>query len=167
MSASDPADSLNELISELAETEEERELLELAVSMLAYAAEPATPPESLRDRVLARALQPDRGPRFEADGFSFARGDEIEWVEIAPGIRMKWLHGSPGGAQTALIEMAPNLTFPAHPHPEIEDLYLIRGDAWVGDTPMRAGDYCRAPAGTAHNDVRSGPDGSLALVVSR
>jgi len=32
---------------------------------------------------------------------------------------------------------------------------------------MRAGDYCRAPAGTEHNDVRSGPSGALSLVVSR
>ncbi len=167
MSAIEPADNLSGLISELAETEEERELIELALSMLAHAPELAEPPEDLRQRILTRALRADTGPRFEADGFYFARGEAIDWVEIAPGIRMKWLHGSPDGAQTALIEMAPNLTFPAHPHPEIEDLYLISGDAWVGDTPMSAGDYCRAPAGTAHNDVRSGPGGSLALVVSR
>ncbi|MGE0570693.1 MAG: cupin domain-containing protein [Dehalococcoidia bacterium] len=166
MSTFDPADNLSALISELAGTEEERALMELALSMLAHAPEPADPPQELRERVLSRALRAG-APRFEADGFTFARGSEIEWAEVAPGIRVKWLHGSPDGPQTALIEMAPNLRFPAHPHPMIEDLYLISGDAWVGDTPMIAGDYCRAPAGTAHNDVRSGPGGSLALVVSR
>lgn len=167
MSVFDPGDDLDALASELAETAEERELIELALSMLAHASEEVEPPAELRQRVLSRAVLAGRGPRFEADGFSFARSAEIEWVEIAPGIRMKWLHGSMDGPQTALIDMAPNLAFPAHPHPEIEDLYLISGDAWVGDIPMSAGDYCRAPAGTAHNDVRSGPNGSVALVVSR
>ncbi|MCA9830839.1 MAG: cupin domain-containing protein [Dehalococcoidia bacterium] len=167
MSTFDAADKLTALVSELAETEDERELIELALSMLAHSVEPVVPSADLRERVLARALQSPREARFEADGFYFARGTGIDWVEIAPGIRIKWLLGNPDGPQTALIEMGPNLAFPAHPHPEIEDLYLISGDAWVGDIPMSAGDYCRAPAGTAHNDVRSGPNGSLALVVSR
>jgi anti-sigma factor ChrR (cupin superfamily) len=107
-------------------------------------------------------------PVFERAGSYFARAAEMEWMNLAPGVRLKILFDDgESGARTMLIEMDPGLPFPEHDHPAIEDLYLIAGDAWVGDVYMRAGDYCRAEAGTAHNDVRSGASGALAVVVSR
>jgi anti-sigma factor ChrR (cupin superfamily) len=85
-----------------------------------------------------------------------------------PGIEWKVLYyDAEHGARTAVIRMAPNLLFPPHEHHGIEDLYLIEGTAWVGDIEMRAGDYCRAPEGTEHNDVRSGASGAMAVVVTR
>lgn len=162
---SDEIRRIGTLASEIAESEAERTLIARALDLLAYAAEPEEPLPGLRDRILA----PEAGEAaFEVDGFFFARAARIEWIEVAPGVRIKWLfRDATTGARTGLIEMGPGLPFPEHPHPETEDLYLIAGEAWVGDVHMRAGDYCRSPAGTVHRDVRSGPAGALALVVSR
>jgi hypothetical protein len=159
---------LADLPSELAETPDEGALISHALELLAYAPEPVAPLPGLRERVLARVASPPIPAQFEAGGFFFARGEQLAWTTIAPGVRIKWLWSDPAtGARTGLIDMDPDRPFPEHPHPEVEDLFLISGEAWVGDVAMRAGDYCRSPGGTAHNDVRSGPNGAAALVVSR
>jgi hypothetical protein len=162
------APDLDTLVAELSDDAEERSLMRGALDLMAYAAEPVEPQPGLKSRILRRLSEPAPAARFEANGFFFARAAQLEWQELAPGIRVKWLYAEPGtGVRTGLIEMGPSLPFPEHPHPEVEDLYLISGEAWVGDIPMRAGDYCRSPAGTAHNDIRSGPSGAHAIVVSR
>ncbi len=166
MSTADMPASYDALLDELAESPEERTTMRRALALMAYAAPPADPPSSLRERVLAAATRGEA--TFEQGGSFFARSAGIPWRNLAPGVDIKDLHRDPAtGARTTLIRMAPNTAFPAHPHGFVEDLYLIEGDAWVGDVPMSAGDYCRAPEGTEHNDVRSGALGSLALVVSR
>ena len=71
------------------------------------------------------------------------------------------------GARTALVRMAAGTAFPPHEHRGTEDVYLLEGEMWVGEVQMRPGDYCRAPEGSDHADVRSGPQGSLSVVVSR
>ncbi len=165
---SDAAVPFASLLAELAEDDDERALMGAALALLAHAPEAAEPPAALRERMLLEARRSTFAPTFFARGDYFAHGDELEWLTLAPGITLKWLYrDAASGARTALIRMEPNLLFPEHPHPQIEDLYLVEGDAWVGDTPIHAGDYCRAEAGTAHTDVRSGPSGSLAIVVSR
>jgi len=118
--------------------------------------------------VLFRRIAEPRPPVFSVGISLFARSNDMEWLPYAPGVQVKLLYVDPAtGAQTVLVKMEPNVPFPEHPHPAIEDLFLIEGDAYVGDVLMRAGDYCRAPAETEHNDVRSGPSGALSLVVSR
>ncbi len=162
------ATPLDALLDDLAESPSERRTMRAALELLAYAVDEAAPSPSLKEKVLARVRAPERPASFEYRGDYFARGDALSWLPIAPGIRIKLLHEDAAtGARTVLVEMAPDLLFPEHPHPAIEDLYLIGGDAYVGDQYMRAGDYCRANAGTTHSDVRSGPSGSLALVISR
>ena len=159
---------LNAIVAELSNDADERHLMARTLSLLAHAAPHAAPPESLRSRVLAQLAIADRGPQFEDSGFFFAKGNDIAWTDVNAGIRSKLLYGDPPrGARTVLVEMAPNLLFPSHDHHAIEDLYLISGDLWVGEIPMRAGDYCRAPGGTTHDDVRSGPSGALVVVVQR
>ena len=71
------------------------------------------------------------------------------------------------GSRTALVRLAPNTAFPPHRHRGIEDVYMLEGEMWVGEVQMRPGDYCRTPEGSDHADVRSGPQGSLSVVVSR
>ncbi len=160
---------LDALISELAESDDERRLMGRAAGLLAYAAAGSGPGPGLRERLLARIAEPlDRPAQFAAEASWFARSTDLDWEALAPGIDVKVLFADPQkGASTVLVRMGPNLHFPEHPHGVIEDLYLISGEAWVGDVPMAAGDYCRAEAGTEHNHVRSGPAGSLAVVVSR
>jgi hypothetical protein len=167
MTGQTPAAELDALISELAESDVERETMTIAVRALAYEAPDVRPSTDLRDRILARIAEGDRPPQF-MDGFSFfARSADLQWIQLTPGVEIKVLHAEAAGARTLLVRMGPNLPFPPHPHDFVEDLYLVSGDAWVGHVPMRAGDYCRAPSGMEHNDVRSGPSGALAVVISR
>lgn len=159
---------LDNLVAELAENDHERALMTRAVRLLAFAPTEIEPALDLRDRVLARVTHAERGAQYWAHGDFFAHADDMAWTKLRDGIHVKVLFLDPEThARTTLVRMAPNLPFPPHPHAETEDLYLISGEAWVGDVPMRAGDYCRANPGTAHTDVRSGPMGSLAIVVAR
>lgn len=168
MSAANGLLQLDALIDELSDDLAEREIMSRAVRMLAYAPEPVAPAAALRDRVLARIQQEGHGASFEINNNYFARAAAMTWVELAPGIEVKMLFRDPAtNARTTLVRMGANLAFPAHEHDGIEDLYLISGEAWVGDIPMSAGDYCRAPAGTEHTDVRSGEAGAFSIVVSR
>ncbi len=136
--------------------------------LVPYAVAPGEAHGGARERLLSRITEGRRGPAF-VDGFSyFARSGEMDWTPLVAEIDLKVLYQEPGStARTVLVRMAPNLPFPPHPHGFIEDLFLVSGDAWVGEVAMRAGDYCRAPAGATHHDVRSGAAGSLAVVVSR
>lgn len=158
--------SFDALLDELAESADERDTMRRALHLMAYAVPQVEPPPSLRARVLAAAS--DQRARFEDDGSYFARSAQIEWEPLAPGVEWKHLHRDPAtGTRTSLIRMSPNMPFPPHPHGYIEDLYVIEGDAWVGDIYMRPRDYCRAPAGSEHNHVRSGEQGVLTIVASR
>jgi hypothetical protein len=159
---------LDELIAGLAESDSEHALMRRAVDLLAYVPVETEPPASLRARVMSRVAAATRAPQFEADGSFFAMAASLPWADIAPGIKLKVLWLDPAtGAQTAMVQMEPNISFPPHGHEGIEDLYVVQGDAWVGDIPMRAGDYCRATQATDHSDIRSGPAGAVAFVVHR
>ena len=159
---------LDALVAELAENEQERTIMSRAVRLLAYAPTDVQPSHDLRERVMTRVATANRGAQYVANGDFFAHANQMDWLKLTDGIYVKVLFMDPETrARTTLVRMDPNLDFPSHPHGEIEDLYLISGDAWVGDIPMRAGDYCRANAGTEHNAVRSGASGSLAVVVAR
>lgn len=159
---------LEGLIAELAENDDERRLMSRAVELLAYAPRPSEPPSSLREQVMAAVGTGGERGQFQADGFDFARSALLPWMTLAPGVEVKFLYENPAtGARTVLVKMAPNTAFPPHEHRGIEDLYQIEGEAFVGDVRMGPGDYCRAPADTEHNDVRSGASGLLAIVVTQ
>lgn len=156
------------LLEEIAESEDERALFGRVFDHLALAAEVAAPPPSLKTSVLQRIADDGRAAQFEEDGNFFARSAGLAWTEIAPGVELQFMYVDPAtGGRVLLVRMGPNLLFPTHDHHVIEDLYLVSGQAYVGDIPMRAGDYCRAPAGTTHSTVRSGPEGALSFVVQR
>lgn len=157
------------LIAEVAEGEDEARLFSRVLTLLPLAADEVAPPPSMRADLLARLRADDgRGPRFAEGDLYFARGDLLDWSPIAPGIEARVLYSDAAtGAQTLLVRLEPNVQFPPHGHETIEDLYLVAGDAWVGEVAMRPGDYCRAPVGSEHNDIRSGPSGALAVSVSR
>ena len=167
MTSVPPHPDIAALVAELAEDDAEARLMGRALELLAFAPEPLEPQPALRDQVLARLQDARRDPWFVVRGDYFARAAEIDWQLLAEGIEIKRLYRDDAGARVTLVRMAPNLVFPEHAHDGIEDLFLLEGEAWVGDVPMRAGDYCRAEAGTTHSDVRSGTRGAYALVISR
>ena len=160
--------ALDALIADLAENEDEWVLMSHAAEMLAYAASEATPPAGMFSRILGRIAVDSEPATFERDGFFFSRGEKNPWITIQDGNNVKFLwQQQETGARVLVVNMPPNTEFPAHSHDLIEDLYVVDGEAWVAGVLMRRGDYCRAPVGTAHTDLRSGPAGVVAFVVQR
>ncbi len=156
------------LVDELAESAEERALIERALEMLPYAVRPSEPPPGLLDRVIGQVTDENGPATFEKDGFYFARVKQLPNLPYGSGITVKlaWLDEKTG-ARAVLVQMPPNTEFPEHGHDHIEDLTVIEGEATISGVTMRAGDYCRAPKGTTHSDMRSGPRGVVAFVVQR
>lgn len=159
---------LTALIADLAESEEERVLMDRVAELLPFSAAPADPPSHLFSRVLDR-IEAETGPAsFEKNGFFFARGSKLPLLPY-PGdnqVQVLWMDHATG-ARAVLVRMPPNAPFPAHGHDHIEDLYVVEGEATLAGVTMRAGDYCRAPKDTEHTDMRSGPFGAVAFVVQR
>lgn len=80
------------------------------------------------------------------------RADEGEWRDIAPGVQTKSLWRG-ADAQSMLVRLQPGARAAAHAHALDEECLMLEGEAFFGDTLLRAGDYQLAPAGTEHRDV--------------
>jgi len=80
------------------------------------------------------------------------RLDEGEWRPLVPGVRVKRLGR---GQRAVLLELAPGAALPAHRHHEDEECVVLRGDALLGETVVRAGDYHLARARSRHGRVSS------------
>lgn len=93
--------------------------------------------------------------RLEKDGVCFVRSDQLDW-QTSPGgtVQIKPLHHDPQrGYHTVLVRMRPGDTYPSHRHAGAEEVFLIEGDVTLNGVTMRAGDYCRAEAGSIHGEL--------------
>jgi mannose-6-phosphate isomerase-like protein (cupin superfamily) len=103
---------------------------------------------------------PDRAISFVLASRAVWKPMDLQGVEACP------LHmDSVNDHVTMLVRMAPGTSYPEHHHDYDEECYVIEGDLLVGETPMRAGDYQRAPAGSVH-PVQFTEAGCLLLVVT-
>lgn len=82
------------------------------------------------------------------------RADEGEWRDFAPGVQTKSLW-SDADVRSMLLRLQPGACADAHAHSIDEECLMLEGEAFFGDTLLRAGDYQLAPAGTRHRDVVS------------
>lgn len=82
------------------------------------------------------------------------RANEGEWQDFAPGVQTKELWRE-GGERSMLLRMQAGARLPGHPHPHAEDCLLLEGEAWIGDTLFRPGEFQHAPAGSVHRDLTS------------
>jgi hypothetical protein len=93
-----------------------------------------------------------------ANGVSLVRPQATAWQAYprVPGAKLKllWRDGE-SGAYTALLHLAPGTTLPARKHAAVEEMLLVEGSAMVGPWEMRAGEYCRAEAGSVHEAIKS------------
>ncbi len=80
-------------------------------------------------------------------------GDE-GWEEVAPGVAKKELW-SGGGLASRFFRMEPGARLPGHVHALDEECLMLKGDVFLGDILLRAGEYQRAPAGTRHGEIYS------------
>jgi anti-sigma factor ChrR (cupin superfamily) len=102
---------------------------------------------------------PDLFARVEAEiaarsqhlpGTLTVRADEGRWQKLVEGVERKILFSQPDGRITFLIRGQPGARFPAHPHDDDEECYVLEGDITFGTLTLRAGDYHRVPRGIAH-----------------
>jgi len=126
------------------------------VQELSYAVPPQAPPPALRAKLLGR-IAAEEAAVIDRDGMRFVRSTQLGWEPGAgPGVEVKRLFTDPSGNRTTkMYRMAPGSTYPAHRHADVEDIYVIEGDLLVCGVLMRAGDYCRAEAGSLHEGVRT------------
>lgn len=93
-----------------------------------------------------------------SNGVSLVRPQATAWQAYprVPGAKLKllWRDGD-SGAYTALLHLAPGTTIPPRKHVAVEEMLLVEGTAMLGAWEMRAGEYCRAEAGSVHEVIKS------------
>jgi anti-sigma factor ChrR (cupin superfamily) len=106
--------------------------------------------------VEAKADRRPSGPG-EAEEVLICRARPGGWQECGvPGIQFRLLHRDTGRKmQTGLIRMAPGTVLPEHPHPGVEECYVLEGDISTMGTVLTSGDYVRFPAGSSHGRSRT------------
>ena len=60
----------------------------------------------------------------------------------------------------------PGVEYPPHRHAGTEELYLLKGELWIGDKKLYPGDYNRAEPGTADMRVWSETGCACLLITS-
>lgn len=116
---------------------------------------PIQPAPEARGRVRATLLARAQAERkAAAHTFFTIRAEEGKWHELHPGVKLKLLYRDKT-TQTFLLDIAPNTIVPSHDHPSNEECFVMRGEAFVGDVHLRAGDYHFAHQGSRHTGLRS------------
>jgi ChrR Cupin-like domain len=90
-------------------------------------------------------------PARDVTHFSAVHGD-AGWSDFAPGVRIRPLWESET-RRSLLVRMQPGARVAAHGHPLEEECLMLSGEAFVGDTLLRRGDYQLAPQGSEHGAV--------------
>jgi anti-sigma factor ChrR (cupin superfamily) len=125
-----------------------------------------TPPPTAMERVferVGRLKRHETGPRTIVPGQRGAgevfihRAQLGDWQEYGiPGVQLCVLFRDyERNLQTSLIRMAAGAELPGHPHPGVEECYVIEGDVSSIGMSFSAGDYMRFPAGTTHDSSRT------------
>ncbi len=113
---------------------------------------PSLPPSPERAATIKASLL----ERVQAGRSHFVtiRGDEGEWVEIAPHVHSKLLHDD-GRARSFLLRLSPGARLPAHGHAHEETCLVLEGSAQLGGLEVHAGDFHIAHEGSVHGEVTS------------
>jgi putative transcriptional regulator len=125
-------------------------------AQLALAAAPRPPRPEVRQRLLQRVA-----------GAAVVRSADRVWRPgPVAGSEVAVLFAEPlTGRLTGLIRLHAGAEYPSHRHADTEELYVLEGDMALDEVRLGAGDYCAAPAGTAHRRVRTA-DGCLFLLLA-
>jgi anti-sigma factor ChrR (cupin superfamily) len=80
------------------------------------------------------------------------RAEDGDWITVSPGMRVKILHRNMElRRQTVLLDIEPGAVYPAHDHPQDEEIYMISGDLSIGGEELKPGDFHVSPAGSRHS----------------
>jgi DNA-binding NarL/FixJ family response regulator/quercetin dioxygenase-like cupin family protein len=90
-------------------------------------------------------------------GLLIARSEVMEWQAAGPlGVWIKPLFtDEEHHVATSLVRMDPGAHYPRHRHNGVEFFFVLSGDFQIEGEKMRAGDYCRAHAGSIHGESYS------------
>ena len=90
---------------------------------------------------------------------------DLPWMPTPyRGVRMREISPGPDHA-ILMLDCAPGAAFPEHDHAGTEDVYILSGDAQLGDRHVRAGDFIHAESGT-HHEAMITVGGCQALIIT-
>jgi len=101
-------------------------------------------------RLFVRLSAPVQAP-CEALRFS-TLVDGAGWDDFRPGVRIRALW-SDGQRSSLLVRMRAGASVSEHGHPLDEECMMLAGEAFVGDTLLRSGEFQWAPGGSRHGAV--------------
>lgn len=84
------------------------------------------------------------------------RSGDVNWQPLAEpgvaGVYVKVLRfdSSARRAPTILLKFDPGATYPAHAHPDGEEIFVLDGDISLGKDRLRGGDYLYTAPGNIH-----------------
>lgn len=78
--------------------------------------------------------------------------DDAGWEDFCPGVRIRELWNG-GEARSVLVRMQPGACVSAHGHGLDEECMMLAGQAFIGDTLLRSGDFQLAPQGSRHGEI--------------
>lgn len=133
----------------------------------------ARPPAALRERLMDRVRNTPVEPapaRIElSPGVLLVFGERLDWQDTPiPGVRVKPLHIDPARRYaSSLVSMAQGAVYPPHVHGDVEELFMVSGAVRISGHRMQPGDYCRADAGTLHDEVIAETDCVFIVLASQ
>ena len=80
--------------------------------------------------------------------------DDATWQDFCPGVRIKELW-SGGERRSLLVRMRAGAYVNSHDHGLEEECMMLAGEAFIGDTLLRGGEYQLAPQGSRHGAVQT------------
>lgn len=80
--------------------------------------------------------------------------DDAGWQDFGPGVRIKELCDG-GERRSVLVRMDVGARVNAHHHGLEEECMMLGGEAFIGDTLLRSGEYQLAPQGSRHGEVHT------------
>jgi ChrR Cupin-like domain len=102
-------------------------------------------------RIYLRLSAPPQGTRTQLLRFS-ALIDDASWQDFCPGVRIKELWDG-GERRSVLVRMHAGARVSGHGHSLEEECMMLAGEAFIGDTLLRGGEYQLAPRGSRHGAI--------------
>jgi quercetin dioxygenase-like cupin family protein len=121
-----------------------------AAACVPHAGAPALRAHDAGATLFLRLSCPPRPPHAPVS-FPALHGEQ-GWQDFCRGVRIKPLWDG-GERRSLLVRMRPGAWVGGHAHALEEECMMIDGEAFVGDTLLRRGEYQLAPAGSRHGAV--------------
>jgi anti-sigma factor ChrR (cupin superfamily) len=93
----------------------------------------------------------------------FIETEELPWIEMSPGNRMKVIYHDPEtGMLTILSRLEPGAGIPAHVHEDLEQTFVLEGSLLDDEGECTAGNFVIRAKGSRHSPTA--PNGCTMLV---